>query len=662
MPASIITKYVPKDLLEDQSSPLAISDKNQKIVWFNKSFKNTMGIGRLKGVSIKTLFGLPDEKLATRLNEKKLQFENMPHSGSNLKVTPLPIRGKTKSLQGYLLEIMPATKNQIKTESGAETKPLESVFQNELQNVLMMLLKENSVDALSDDIVSKCVQISGSNFGVICFLDDDSISQFRYYDPNNFISEKNDVEKTVRSDFKFITKWLMLNKQSLTALNNRNNLGYNLTQSFGCSSLVISPCVFENKLLAVIITGKRDGDFTNSDINQLRQFATLLAFAITNITTRDLNTALESRLLQAQKLETIGKLSSGMAHDFSNLLSSIFGSVNLLRKRVELTEDVDKLIDNIENCSVRARDLTKGLLSFGKPTPKRKELVKPHQLLKEISKVVTQTFPKTITFNEEIEKNLSDILGSGTEIYQILLNLCVNAKEATASKGGIKLSAKNITIDRNNIINYPLLNEGNYVCFSVSDDGEGIDEKNLTRIFEPYFSTRKKDTGSGLGLYVTYGIVKAHKGHIEVSSKLGEGTTFDVYIPTFEVPKEKRTEPSEAIILLADDEPMLSDLLAELLESNGYNVIKVASGDEVLRVLTEEIKVNLAIIDYNMPGKNGLDTISEIREKEFEIPIILSSGSLKMEDDDEFSKYKINSRIEKPYEFETMLATIRKLL
>ena len=470
------------------------------------------------------------------------------------------------------------------------------------------------------------------------------------------------MEKTVRSDFKFIRKWLMLNKQSLTALNNRNNLGYNLTQSFGCSSLVISPCIFEEKLLAAIITGKKDAGFNDSEINQLRQFATLLAFAITNVTTRDLNTALENRLLQAQKLETIGKLSSGMAHDFSNLLSSIFGSVNLLRKRVELTEGVDKLIDNIENCSVRARDLTKGLLSFGKPTPKRKELVKPHQLLKEISKVVTQTFPRSITFTEEIDENLSDILGNGTEIYQILLNLCVNAKEATGRKGIIKLSAQNITIDRNNIINYPLLKEGNYVRFTVSDDGEGIEEKNLTRIFDPYFSTRTKETGSGLGLYVTYGIVKAHNGHIEVSSKPGEGTAFDVYIPTFEVPKEKRTELSEAIILLADDEPMLSDLLAELLESNGYNVIKVTSGDEVLRVLTEEIKVDLAIIDYNMPGKTGLDTISEIRKRKFDIPIILSSGSLKIEGDNEPDKFKINSRIEKPYEFETMLATIRKLL
>ncbi|MBT8379623.1 MAG: response regulator [Ignavibacteria bacterium] len=662
MPASIIAKYVPKDLLEDQSSPLAISDKNQKLVWFNKSFKNTIGGGRLKGVSINTLFKLPDEELNVLFNGKKHQFENIPQKGNDLKITPLPLRGKSKSSPGFLIEIIPTVENNKYSKSIALSKPLESAFQNELQSVLMMLLKENSIEAIADDISKKCAEISRSDFGVLCFLDDESISQFKYFDPNNLIESKSDSEKNIRSDFKFITKWLMLNKQPLMALNNRNNLGYNLTQSFGCDSLVISPCIFENKLLAVILNVKKNDAFSNSEINKLQQFAALLAFAITHIKTQQLNAALESRLLQAQKLETIGKLSSGMAHDFSNLLSSIFGSVNLLRKRVELKEGVNKLIDNIEDCSVRARDLTKGLLSFGKPTPKRKELVKPHQLLKEISKVVTQTFPKTITFTEEIDKELNDILGNGTEIYQILLNLCVNAKEATNNRGELKLSAKNITIDRENLVHYPLLKEGNYVCFSVSDDGEGIEEKNLTRIFDPYFSTRTKESGSGLGLYVTYGIVKAHNGYIEVSSKLREGTTFDVYIPTFEVPKEKRPGPTEAIILLADDEPMLSDLLAELLESNGYNVVKVSSGDEVLRLLTEEIKVDLAIIDYNMPGLNGIDTIEQIRKRGFDIPIILSSGSLRMENDEILDKYKINSRIEKPYEFEAMLETIKKLL
>jgi CheY-like chemotaxis protein len=351
-----------------------------------------------------------------------------------------------------------------------------------------------------------------------------------------------------------------------------------------------------------------------------------------------------------------------MAHDFGNLLSSIFGSVNLLRKRVDQTDTVQKLIDNIENCSVRARDLTKGLLSFGKPTPKRKELVKPHLLLSEISKIVTQTFPRTITLTEDIDKNLYDIVGNGTEIYQVLLNLCVNAKEATNETGNIKITVKNISIDENNIMFLPLLKIGNYVKFSVEDDGAGIEEQHLTKIFDPYFSTKSKDTGSGLGLYVSYGIIKAHNGIIDVTSKPGAGTTFDVYIPAFEPPKEKQPESGEKIILLADDEPMLGDLLAELLETNGYSVIKVSSGKEAMTVLLEEIKVDLAIIDYNMPGMSGLETIAEIRKLNLDIPIILSSGSMWASHESELTQYKINGQLNKPYEFESMLATIKKFI
>jgi CheY-like chemotaxis protein len=302
------------------------------------------------------------------------------------------------------------------------------------------------------------------------------------------------------------------------------------------------------------------------------------------------------------------------------------------------------------------------LLSFGKPTPKRKELVKPHQLLNEISKIVTQTFPKTITFTEEIDENLYDLVGNGTEIYQVLLNLCVNAKEATDGKGQIKIVAKNVNIKEDNIAYFPLLKIGNYVRFSVEDNGVGIEEKYLTKIFDPYFSTKSKDTGSGLGLYVSYGIIKAHNGFLDVTSKLKVGTTFDVYIPAFEPPKEKKVESAEKIILLADDEPMLGDLLAELLETNGFSVIKVASGKEVLTLLTEEIKVDLAIIDYNMPGLSGLETIAEIRKLNLDIPIILSSGSMWSDNGLELEKYQISGQLQKPYEFEAMLAIINKFI
>ena len=166
-----------------------------------------------------------------------------------------------------------------------------------------------------------------------------------------------------------------------------------------------------------------------------------------------------------------------------------------------------------------------------------------------------------------------------------------------------------------------------------------------------------------MGLYVTYGIVKAHNGHIDVTSKLKEGTTFNVYIPVYEpISHETSIEPSEKIILLADDEIMLRDLLAELLESSGFNVIRVTSGTEVLKVLTEEMKVDLLTIDYNMPGMNGLDCVEQIRKLNYKMPVILSTGSLSVEASSDVKKFGVTSLVTKPYEFDTMLSTIRTLI
>lgn len=663
MPSSIIAKYSP-ELIFGENVPVAITDSNLRIIWFNKSFKENFPDSRLKGKELVGVLSSLGIEKSIEISYNKPSYRQLPQINKVLHITPLPNKSKKGKVDNYKIELMePTTESKAKI-SFPDSKTSDIDFRISLQEILTLLVKESSIDILSNDILSKAVSLTKSDLGIITFLNESSGREFKYFDPKKILHNNLDIEKTINSDYKFISKWLLLNKAPLVATNQKNNLGNNLAYSVGCDSLIISPCIFENKLIATLIVGKKKFSFTIDEIKLLEQFAILLTFVISNISTRNLNTALENRLLQAQKLETIGKLSSGMAHDFGNLLSSIFGSVNLLRKRVDQTDNIQKLIDNIENCSVRARDLTKGLLSFGKPTPKRKELVKPHQLLSEITKIVTQTFPGTISLTEDIDEHLFDIVGNGTEIYQVLLNLCVNAKEAAYEKGNIKIAAKNISIDENNIAFLPLLKIGNYVKFSVKDDGAGIDEKHLAKIFDPYFSTKSKDTGSGLGLYVSYGIIKAHNGIIDVTSKPGEGTTFDVYIPAFEPPKEKQsaTDSGEKIILLADDEPMLGDLLAELLETNGYSVIKVSSGKEALTVLLEEIKVDLAIIDYNMPGMNGLETISEIRKLNLDLPIILSSGSMWAGNEIELSAYKINGQLNKPYEFESMLGMIRKYI
>lgn len=659
MPENFFQNYAVKEFLEKEFDPIALTDKNLKIIWFNKSFKSFCGKTRIKGQNLISLMGWNGRSELSGLTGKtKISF-NDKLKGSRYEL--IKLKSKNKS-DGYLLRIFPLEDDETEEKSISKSSERNLEFQNELQNILILLAKESELKTLKTEIISKVVSVSHSDFGIIVFQENSSISNIEIHDPKDVLKANEDINQEIRSNFTFISKWLNKNKKSLEIYNYPGNLGYRLTEVFQCNSLIVTPCIFEDELLAAIILGKKESSFSLYEINNIELFAVLLSFAISSVRTRKLNTALELRLLQAQKLETIGKLSSGMAHDFSNLLSSIFGSLNLLKKRVPQEEDIFRLLDNIENCSIRAKDLTKGLLSYGKPTPKRKELIKPDLLLSEISKVITQTFPASIKFESEINPELHEVLGNGTEIYQVLLNLCVNAKEAIEGTGTICLSAQNILIDEKNAINYPLLNKGNYVRFTVQDSGVGIDEEHLQKIFDPYFSTKQKETGSGLGLYVTYGIIKAHQGHIEVSSKLNEGTTFDVFIPAYETTKAVKGAVSEKIVLLADDEIMLRDLLAELLESNDYNVIRVSSGVEVLKVLTEEIKVDLAIIDYNMPEMNGLECIQKIRDLKLDIPIILSTGIMSIEERVNPTEAGIDVVLSKPYEFETMLATIQKLI
>ena len=660
MSDELIRKYLSKELLELQATSVALADKSFKIFWFNKSFKKDIGTGKIKGASLKSLFNIntPDKKITS--GSARSFVVPLTDKNKNIVITPLFAQSK-KEVEAYFIEMLPLVDSAFQQSAENEKLRRNLLYQNELQSILVLLVKEKSVDTIAEEILARCVDVTSSDFGSIVFHDGDDVKYFLHADESNLVVNKEEVEKSIKYNSSFINKWLELNKRPLLALNHHNNIGYGLTQVFNCESLCISPCYFDNVLHAKILIGKKSGTYSSLDISDIEQVSILLSFAISNIQTRELNTALESRLLQAQKLETIGKLSSGMAHDFNNLLSSIFGSLHLLRSRVPESENVIRLIDNIENCSVRARDLTKGLLSFGKPTAKRKEVVMPNFLLNEISKVVTQTFPAVITLEEKVDSGLHNILGNGTEIYQILLNLCVNAKESIEGKGKIIISASNLLVDDSNIISYPLLDRGKFVRFSVADTGSGIDEENLSKIFDPYFSTKQKDTGSGLGLYVTYGIIKAHKGHVDVTSRRGAGTTFDVYLPAFEPLESLKQKETDKIIMLADDEEMLSELLAEMLESSGYYVIKVKSGEEVITVLTEELKVDLLIIDYNMPNMNGLECIGKIRSLNFNLPVILSSGSIRFENED-LTRYRVSSKIMKPYEFDTMLETIKKLI
>jgi len=436
----------------------------------------------------------------------------------------------------------------------------------------------------------------------------------------------------------------------------------NLSEILQVEHLLFLPYELDGSKTLVLLVGRNGGLFSGSDNAEVVSSAELFLSIAKIIQALELNKRIETQLIQKQKFESLGKLTSGIAHDFSNLLSSIFGSVNLLKKKVSENHDALRLVENIENCSARAKDLTSGLLAYGKPKPKQKEILKPNRLAEEISVVVKQTFPATITFHIQLSDEVHPLQGNSTQIYQVLLNLCINARDAVGKQGWISLTTKNVSVSETNTHLFPFLSIGNYVCFSVADNGSGISQENLSKIFDPYFSTKEKESSSGLGLYISYGIIKAHSGAIQVSSTVNEGTRFDVYLPAYEDSSTVTKKIAEKIIVIADDEEMLQDLLAELLESHNYYVIKVSNGQELLQVLTEEIKADLAIIDYNMPTMNGAECIAQIRKLGFSIPIILSSGSLGFADKKELSGLHIDATVTKPYDFDTMLATVQKLL
>ena len=639
----------------------AFANNQKKISFFNNEFKNKLKEKRLTGKKITELFSIDEESLE-QLKNKNIPLIIQDKQEINNYFISAVLLNKKKIGYSIISAEYPTPLINEGDKNNHIKKPLS---QKEWENIFSLLIKDTSIEELTDDILERSVSLANCSWGIVVLNDETAKQQVEYklWDVKKLVKDKDSLIPEILSNLSYIIEWLKINKKSINVLpNEKDRIAAGILKEENVENFVVFPCSIENKVIAVLILAKVKGLFTTSQINDLEQLASVFAFAMSFTIAEKLNATLESKLLQSQKFETLGKLAGGIAHDFNNLLSGIFGSLNLLKKKLSDRQEVFYLLENIENCSVRATDLTKGLLNYGKPTPKRKTVIKPADLLNELIKVILQTFPSDIKIERKIEKGLHDIIGNSTEIYQVLLNLCINAKEAIKNNGHITIEAKNFKIDEKNSFDYPLLQKGNYVWFSVIDSGEGISEDNLIKIFDPYFSTKKKETGSGLGLYVTYGIVKAHNGHIEVTSKINEGTRFDIFIPSYNKPKSIEKIKTEKIILLADDEIMLRDLLAELLESYNYEVVCVQNGLDVIKLLTEEIKADLLIIDFNMPEMDGITCINKIKELNLDIPIILSTGSSSVKEELNFEKLHIDYILNKPYEFEQMLEIVQKLI
>jgi len=340
---------------------------------------------------------------------------------------------------------------------------------------------------------------------------------------------------------------------------------------------------------------------------------------------------LEAQLAQAQRMEALGTLAGGIAHNFNNLLMGIQGNASLMLLETDLNHPNYQKLKTIEKSVQSGSRLTRQLLGYAREGKYEVKPISLNQLVKETADTFSMT-KKEIRIHQELAQDLSGIKADQGQIEQALLNIYVNASDAMS--GGGDLFLKTINVKHKDIKNKPFKPKpGNYVLLTIRDTGVGMDKHTMKRIFEPFFTTKGLAKGTGLGLASTYGIIKAHGGYIDVDSENGHGTTFSIYLPASEgkvgeVAKDAgQIIKGRGVILLVDDEEIVLDVGVQLLEALGYTVFKAKGGREAVEIYKEnKDKINIVLLDIIMPDMSGGQVYERMKEINPDIKVLLSSG------------------------------------
>ncbi len=379
---------------------------------------------------------------------------------------------------------------------------------------------------------------------------------------------------------------------------------------------------------------------------------------------------LQAQLLQAQRMESIGTLAGGLAHNINNMLTPMMLSLQMLRNKFT-DEESQRLLNILEKNTQYSADLIKQVMSFTRGIEGERKTIQVTDLISDIEKIAKETFPKSIEVRAAVPEDLWNTSGDATQLYQVLMNICMNARDAMPDGGVLNISAENLLVDEN----YARVNieakAGSYVVIAVSDTGTSIPPKVLDRIFEPFFTTKEFGKGTGLGLSVSLAIVKSHGGFINVHSETGKGTTFRIHLPaliTTEIQKTKELQfemPSGKgeLILVVDDEVSVRDITSLILETNGYKVITADDGAEAITLyLQYRNEIKTVIMDMMMPVMEGTESVRALHKINPEIRIIAASG---LTEKDKLAKVPgnhVKAFLSKPYNAEVLLKTIYEVL
>jgi two-component system, cell cycle sensor histidine kinase and response regulator CckA len=378
---------------------------------------------------------------------------------------------------------------------------------------------------------------------------------------------------------------------------------------------------------------------------------------------------LELQLYHSQKMESIGRLAGGVAHDFNNILSAIMGFAELLKIRHSDTSTSDgNAADIIFKASQRAAGLTKQLLGFAREGKFNPIPLNVNEAVVETIKVTEKIFEKNIRIKFDFSSKINTIKADKNQIDQVLTNLIINAKDAMLSGGEIVFFTENVVLDKDQIKSFIGIKEGQYVKLSITDTGVGIPETIIEKIYDPFFTTKGEGKGTGLGLATVYGIVKNHGGYISVDSEVGMGTTFTIYFPAYdkEIIKEEVLPEiinGDATILIVDDEEFIRDVTQKMLENLGYKVHIAKDGQEAMKILeTQGSRIDLILLDLIMPEMDGKETYNALSKIRPDIKVLISSGYSKNGKAEEIINDGAIGFLQKPYDFQELSKAISDVL
>ena len=379
---------------------------------------------------------------------------------------------------------------------------------------------------------------------------------------------------------------------------------------------------------------------------------------------------LERRLFQAQKMESIGTLAGGIAHDFNNILFSLYGYTELALDDAERGTPLHANLQEVLIAAHRAGDLVKQILTFSRQVDQKLKPLKIQMVVREALKLIRSSLPSTIEINQNISNTCGLVMADATQIHQVAMNLLTNAFHAMEDQGGkLDVTLKEIDLYMDDLKD-PAMLPGSYVCLTVADTGAGIDKSIIDRIFEPYFSTKEKDKGTGLGLAMVHGIVKSYGGDLSVYSEPGKGSAFHVYLPVIQTQVETKetqvvspVEGGKERILLVDDEEQIVRMSQQMLERLGYQVTARTSSIETLEAFrAAPDKFDLVITDTTMPNMTGIELARKLMEIRFDIPIIICTGFSEKISPDKAAAMGIRGYVMKPIVKSELAKKIREVL